>query len=199
LRAETVHDEFADLHARTREKLSSLAHDWAEGLYSPAAFAAAMDEALLDAHSEAVVLGRIHAGDLAPEDADDARFAAQVVESEHEFLREFVQDLDHRYTGEDGVRDGDAAAKRAEMYADRITGTANEAWGLTMAEDVALTWTLGADDDSTCTDCPELAEASPYTPQTLPTYPGKAETLCGRSCRCMVATEAGQRGFVTPG
>lgn len=158
-----------------------------------------MDGILLAAHTEAVVIGRTHAGDDAPEEVDDALFAAGVLEDEHAFLQGFRQDLESgRYTGEDGVRDGDAVAARAELYARRLTGTANEVWVLSLPDDTLLAWHLGAEDSSTCTDCPELAEASPYTPDTLPTYPGKGETLCGANCRCDVSTGSGQRGFVTP-
>ena len=194
-----MHEAFRDLHAHTRAALADLAGQWAAGELSASTFAEAMDATLLLAHTEAVVIGRTHAGDDTPEEEDDRRFAGAIVEGEHDFLQQFRLDLDAgRYTGEDGVRDGDAVAARAEMYADRITGTANDAWGLTLPEEIRLTWTLGAADGSTCTDCPELADASPYTTATIPTYPGKGETLCGRACRCSVDTEGGQRGFTTP-
>jgi hypothetical protein len=193
-----VHDEFAALHADTRERLASLAHEWAAGEWSANGFAEAMDRVLLDAHTAAVVIGRTHAGDDAPEEADDARFAAGIVEGEHEYLRGFVQDLDHRYTGEDGVRDGEAVAARAKDYVGRVTGTANEAWTLTLPEETPLWWRLSQPEESACTDCPELANASPWTPGDLVAHPGSNQTSCLQNCRCWLETASGQRGFVTP-
>ena len=195
-----MHDAFRDLHDDTRQALSDLAAEWADGLLSARSFADAMDEVLLQAHTAAVVIGRTHAGDDAPEEADDRRFAETVVEGEHDYLQAFRQEMDAgRYLDAEGHRDGDLVEARAKLYADRITGTANEAWALTLPEETLITWTLKEDAESACSDCPEIAKRSPYTPATIPTYPGKNETLCKNRCRCATSLESGQAGFVTPG
>lgn len=194
-----MHEAFADLYSQTREMLSDLASEWAEGLLSARAFADAMDAVLLDAHTRAVVIGRTHGGDDAPEDDDDRRFAEIVVEGEHDFLQGFREQMNQgRYTGEDGVRDGEAVARRASLYATRLTGSANEAWTLTLPEDTELTWILAAIDEGNCQRCPELADGSPYTPETLTDFPGGNTVPCRSNCRCRLETETGQRGFVTP-
>ncbi len=195
-----MHQAFRDLHATTREALSRLADGWAEGLLSARSFADAMDEVLLTAHTQAVVIGRTHAGDDAPEEADDRRFAETVVEGEHDYLQAFREQMDTgRYLTPEGHRDGAAVARRAEHYAGRLTGTCNEVWALTLPEDTLLTWTLArSEEGQSCADCPEIAGRSPFTPATIPTYPGRNETLCRGSCRCSVTTQAGLSGFVTP-
>jgi hypothetical protein len=196
--AVAAHERFADLHADTVSRLEAAAADWAEGLSSARTFADTLDAILLEAHTTAVVIGRTHAGDDTPEEEDDRRFAETVVTEEHTYLQGFREALESgRYTGEDGTRDQAAVAQRANLYAQRLTGTANEAWTLALPEDTLLTWHLGASSDS-CADCPELAAAGPYTPADLPTVPGKGDTLCGANCRCLVQTASGQRGFVTP-
>ncbi len=195
-----MHDAFADLHAQTREILADLGHQWAAGEMSARTFAEAMDEVLIEAHTRAVVIGRTHAGDDAPEDSDDRRFASLIVEEEHAYLQPFREQMEAgRYTGEDGTRDGDAVARRAEKYVSRLTGSANEAWSLTLDPETAVTWRLAEPTESACSDCPELADASPWTPGELPTVPGKNETACMLACRCRLETSGGQRGFVTPG
>lgn len=196
--APTAHEQFASLHTSTRERLSSLAHEWAAGEWSAPGFAEQMDEILLDAHTEAVVIGRTHAGDDSPREADDERFAAVVVEGEHEFLQAFRQELEAgRYDREDGTRDGEAVAARAMSYSARLTGTANETWSLTLPEETLIWWRT-QEDQTVCPDCPELADASPWTPGSLVTVPGKNDTICLVACRCWLETEGGQRGFVTP-
>lgn len=195
----TAHEQFATLHADTRDRLIDLAFRWAEGELSAATFAEEMDALLLDAHTAAVVIGRTHAGDDAPEDEDDRRFAGYVVEAEHGYLQGFAEQMQSgAYTDEAGVRDAERVAARAAWYADRTAGSANEAWGLTLPEETSLWWKLGAEDGRNCSDCPELEEASPYTPASIPTYPGKNDTLCGRNCRCAVQTEGGLVGFTVP-
>lgn len=194
-----MHDAFRDLHADTRDALGDLAGQWADGLLSARSFADAMDEVLIVAHTEAVVIGRTHAGDSAPKEADDRRFAETVVEGEHDFLQAFREQMEAgRYTDEAGLRDGAEVARRARLYGDRITGTANDAWTLALDPETLLVWKLGGSAESACSDCPEIAARSPFTIADAATLPGKNETLCGARCRCIVSLANGQRGFVTP-
>lgn len=45
-----------------------------------------------------------------------------------------------------------------------------------------IQWRLGL--CKHCRDCPNLAAGSPYTFETLPTFPGAGATACGARCRC---------------
>lgn len=195
-----MHQTLASHLAATRETLSSLASHWAAGEITPQQFGDTVDQALLAAHAGAVRIGRWHAGDRAPAEEDDLRFAETVRDEEAEFLAAFVRDLDgDRYRGEDGSRNGVAVARRASLYANRLIGTANEAWALTLPEETELTWILGEPETSHCEECPALAAASPYTPATLPTYPGQGRTPCITQCLCSLETSAGQAGFSLEG
>lgn len=157
-----------------------------------------MDALLLAAHTRAVVIGRTHAGDDAPEEADDRRFAEEVMVGEGHFLSGLRSDLENgRYTV-DGVRDGEAVAQRAGLYVNRACGTANQAWALALDPEEALWWILGAEDDSTCEDCPAIADGSPYPAGVMDLWPGSNQTTCRQNCRCRIETADGSRGFSLP-
>lgn len=193
-----MHDAFRDLVSQTRAMLADLGSQWAAGEMSAQTFAEAMDEVLLSAHTRAVVIGRTHAGDDAPEDADDRRFAEGVIESEHEYLQPFRdQMLSGRYTGEDGTRDGDAVGRRAASYSTRLVGSANEALFLTLPEDTQVWWHTTAEEAS-CEDCPEMEDASPWLAGEMPYHVGMNQTACLVNCLCYEMTEAGLRGFSLP-
>lgn len=195
-----MHDAFLALHADTSAEARALVAQVAAGEIGPRQFGELFAALLEEAHTEAVVLGRSHAGDTAPLEADDRRFAAAVMDHEAAFLAGFVRDLeDDRYLDAEGSFRIEAAAQRAGMYVGRLTGTANEAWGLTLPpETTLLYWTLGANDDRNCPDCPALESRSPYRPEEMPTWPGRSETQCLSRCRCSVHTAAGQTGFSVP-
>lgn len=195
----TVHEAFADLHATTREALSRLADEWAAGHLSPGMFTVAVDEVLLEAHTQAVVIGRTHAGDTAPQETDDRRFAETILEDEREYLRGFRRDLDEgRYTAEDGERDGEAVRRRAESYATRTVGSANEAMFLTLPQDTLVYWITGGA-EAHCEDCPEMEQASPWILAEMPFHVGQNATACLTNCLCSERTADGLAGFSLPG
>jgi hypothetical protein len=185
---------FEALHAWTRQRTDTLAEHVAQGFISPTEFGDQMASLLTIAHTRAVVLGRHHAGDTAPEEADDREFAEQVIDGESEFLHAFVRDIaEGRYQDADGEWRLAGLQRRAGMYSDKIRGTAQEAWGLALPEGTLFFWHLN--DAAHCLDCPELEENSPYTIDTIPTWPGKGETECRTSCRCWTRTNDGRDGF----
>lgn len=99
----------------------------------------------------------------------------------------------------EGAVNAAAIERRANWYADRITGTANEAWTLALpAETTHVYWILGQPQESHCEDCPRLALGSPYLVGELPTVPGRAETECRLNCLCALRTGNGQHGFSIP-
>ena len=191
-----MHAEFALLHSGTRAGTAELAVSLGSGVLDAEAFGDRMAVLLEDAHTRAVVIGRHHAGDTAPEEADDRRFAELIVDAEAEYLAAFVADIaGGAYATEDGGLDVEAVAARAALYADRLVGTANEAWALTLPEETLFTWELGASDESNCEECPARAEASPYAQGDLPGYPGDNSTPCMFNCRCRLLTDAGEVSF----
>ncbi len=199
-----MHDQFAALHAATEESARNLAHQLTEGALSPAQFGHEMADLLTEAHTQAVVLGRWHAGDHELEEADDRRFAEAVMDGsadqpgQLDYLAAFVDDLQgDRYRDPEGMLREDAVARRAGLYAGRLAGTGNEVWGLTLPEDAEYWWVLNPEAAS-CNDCPALEERSPYSIASLPTWPGKAETACLTQCRCAVEAKGYGIGFQLP-
>jgi len=193
-----AHADFADLYVQTRMILLDLGEQWGEGLLSARSFTEAMDEVLLAAHTRAVVIGRTHGGDDAPEDDDDRRFAEIVVQGEHGHLAPFRQQLEAGvYTGADGVRQGGRAARRAASYSSRLVGTANEAFFLTLPQDTLLWWEC-LEDEASCPDCPEMEAASPWLISEIPFHVGMNATQCLVNCRCRERTESGLEGFHLP-
>lgn len=189
--------DFAALHTATRQQLASLVRSVAIGAVTPAGFGDQALALLQDAHTDAVVIGRQHAGLLGLEYAADRAFAAGVVAEEESFLQGFVEDLQgDRYQTEDGF-DVAAAERRAGLYADRLTGTANEAWAYALPAETRFTWELGAEDGS-CDECPARAAGGPYTWGELPGHPGDNSTPCLFNCRCQLVTDTGQSGFTLP-
>src|SRR3954466_16054275 len=86
-----------------RDSLSTLVDGYTSGYLDAQEFGDRMAALLEDAHTSAVVIGRQHAGDDAPPDADDRKLGEEVVDGESEFLAAFVKDLQtSRYEGEDG-------------------------------------------------------------------------------------------------
>jgi len=193
-----MHAEFLALHQATREQLAALVRDRAAGSLWPASFGTAALDVLARAHAEAVVIGRQHAGLLPLLFDADHRFAEAVVTEEAGYLRGFVEDLTAgRYDTEDG--EGVAAVeRRAQLYADRLCGTANEAWSYALPAETLFTWELGAQDEANCDECPARAAGGPYTWGELPGHPGDNSTPCLFSCRCRLITDSGQEGFTLP-
>ena len=194
-----MHERFDALYAATEAALIEQAGRASSGELAPSAFGEAMAARLEEAHTEAVVIGRSHAGDDWETDDDDRAFGARVVDEEAEYLSRFVADLfEGRYVDEEGSVNAEGIARRAAMYAGRLVGTANEAWRLSLSDTTLLYWHLGEVETSHCSDCPELALHSPYRPETLPTVPGANETSCLMNCRCWLTTGSGQTGFSLP-
>jgi hypothetical protein len=190
--------DFVDLWRDTRTDLRTLADGYASGHLTATEFGDEVTARLEDGHAAAVSLGRAHAGDDTPEAAEDRKFAEQIVDEQVEYLAAFVKDLESgRYRDEHGNEDAQAIGDRVALYANRMTGTANEAWALSEGQDTEVNWTLD-DGAQNCADCPDIASGSPYTFETLPSYPGDGSTECNVFCRCEIETADGKAGFKLP-
>lgn len=183
------------LYREARGELRRFADGAALGYFTPQEFGNHVAEALEEFHTRATIIGRQYAGDRAPEEADDRAFAEDVVDEQSEFLASFVRDLENgRY--DDAP---EALVARAESYANRLVGTANEALTLASDEAVRWKWRLGREVKH-CPECPSYARRGPYTADDLQAmgHPGTADTTCKHNCRCWLERTDGLRGFALP-
>lgn len=186
------------LVGEVRSDLTNAVHRYQAGDWSGWEFGEYAYRVLLPAHRRAAYLGRRLAGEtrgaaagatLPPNSIDEDLGWAQA-EGQRPFLREFVADLGN---GEYGRGEDFRVAmviRRAELYALRLAGTANEGWALNLATDMTVRW-VDVNDEAECPDCLSLAADGPYLVKDLPTYPGRGDTQCLMNCRCQLVTEDG--------
>lgn len=139
---------------------------------------------LLDGHAQSWGLGRNRGGDLA-EDLNDFLRGREKADEESEYLQRFLDDLQtERYRdAESGALKGDPIKLRTDLYVQKMRGTAGEAFVHTFEAEEELEWSLGTD-ESHCEDCPQMAALSPFTKETLFSYPGDGQTECLSRCLC---------------
>ncbi len=121
--------------------------------------------------------------------------ADRAAKAEMQFLRGMIADAKAgRYAAKgDGGEGAKALKARAALYALKLTGTANAALALSLPAEGRLWWRLNSAEP--CPDCPRIAAGSPYTRETIPFWPGQAETRCLSNCRCSVEIEGGPASF----
>lgn len=177
---------------------------------------------LLQFHTEAATVGRLHADvDIDP-GTDPTRFESHIdrnaahaaVTLQKPFAENFADDiLEGKYsevvdvdpiTGEpvDGPNSiltlkVDAITKRALMYLVALSVTANRAWAAHLPDGLTFDWVLG-DEGIHCDVCPERASKGPYTIDTLPGYPRDGSTPCLIFCKCRLRTSDGRLGLTIP-
>lgn len=178
----------------TRGKVRGLTDRLNRGDINVLQFESFLAELLEDAHAAAIGLGRRRAGDHTPNVPDDRILAQLTMQSERGFLDGFVRDLQSgKYVRDDGSVDRDAINRRSQMYANRVSGSASEAFVLASEPSAKFHWRLGAAEH--CPTCLRLAAKGPYLDRELPTYPRAGATDCGTSCRCHLERDDGVRGF----
>lgn len=197
---------------RTRATMRALAASVSAGEITATDFGNQALDALEQAHSEAAMLGRQLAGIEGELSDADLAFGQAVTSEQSAFMAGFVASIGMgHYLQEDGTQNAAAIALRAELYAERLYGTAYEAWfeaypeyedveqadGTAVATLVLYVWG-DTGDSRECDVCPDLAAGSPYTREALPTTPGAGDTPCGNLCRCDLTTTTGGSGFVMP-
>lgn len=74
------------------------------------------------------------------------------------------------------------ALNRVLMYGSATQQSFWWAFANSRGKRAQINWTLGIAEH--CPDCVALAANSPYTPETLPTYPGAGATECLTNCKC---------------
>jgi hypothetical protein len=149
---------------------------------------------LIRGHAQAGYLGRRRAGDFAPYDADDTEFGRMIAEEQQEFLQGFVEELrEGRYEGEDGRPLAEPILRRAQLYVERMRGSANEAFRLASLPKEQIEWRLGSADH--CSQCLALAAGSPYATDVLRQVPRDDSTICRQNCACLLVRDDGVTAF----
>ena len=154
----------------------------------------------MGAHSEAIKLGRALAGAKPLDDDELLRQARTAKDTESEFLNNFVHQLkadDPRYVDEDGHFIEGSMDARATLYVGRLRGTANQHFVESSPPDLGWVWELGGNEHH-CEDCPRMASLSPFTRDTLFSYPGDGSTECLGNCTCRLVRSDGISGFGRP-
>lgn len=193
LRPSSTDRAFRTLVGEAEQDLGALVSALAQGDLSAAEWHDQVLEVLVHAHAEAGYRGRLRAGDEAAFDRDDVRFGQLVVQEEMQFLDGFRRDLETgRYTGEDGSLDAAAVGRRANLYAARLYGTANEALALVAGDEEVWVWKTAPGE--TCSGCVRLEENSPYRGMP-PTLPKMCRTPCLSNCKCACYSESGLETF----
>lgn len=156
------------------------------------------DAILLDGHTSAYEMGRHLAGDLT-DDVNDLLRGMAARDAESYYVRGFVQalvDLDPRYwDAELKAWRVDAIKARQDLYLGKLRGTANDAFVSKSPADLnEWYWRLGGAEEH-CEECPQIADLSPFTADTLFTKPGHCDTPCRMNCLCHLERVDGVVGF----
>lgn len=188
-RQRRIHAEFAKRRRDYEELIAAIVAAYLAG-GDTSLFERDMREALLNAHTEACYLGRTLAGDTAPPEEDDRKFAALVMAGELWFLARFVEDLERgRYVGEDGEIREAGIRQRALLYAGKLAATAIEAWALTLGPEAEGRWVLQPAEH--CETCLSEAALGWRPLQSFTRWPGGGDTICLTNCKCFVETRSG--------
>lgn len=140
---------------------------------------------LVDGHSRAWQLGRLHAGDKSPLSDDDRLIGRGIVDNEQQWFEKFISDLeDGRYDLPDGTVNYKAIEARLNLYIGKYRATSAESWVEAGDELEEYEWVLGPEEH--CTDCPRIASRSPYAKDELFAYPGSGDTECLSNCNCVL-------------
>lgn len=161
------------------------------GAIDTATFVNQSMSALESAHIQAAWLGRLRAGGTGTINAQDRAIGLAEADTQRQYLFKFATDM---VTGKQSEAQ---IANRANMYGQRLVGTANEAWKLAQPIDELIDW-VDVEDSAECNECEEKAENGPYTPETVPGAPGDCSTPCRHECRCFLRNSKGETSFYNP-
>lgn len=178
----------------TKTKIAGLVRDYATGNDKGARdFGKRMATVLADAHAQSAAVGRTVAGVRGNVTKADKQLAQAIVygkDGETAFLADFVQKLLHGgYTDAEGNPQVKAIAARAYLYADRLTGTANQTFVQASPETASFTWETT--DGESCAGCLAMEAGNPHTADSLDKVPGSCQTECLMNCKCTLTRSDG--------
>lgn len=182
-----------------RKAVAELQGRWEAGDLTPQEFADRLFGLLVDAHTDAWVMGRQRGGILAARHDTDLLNGRSRAALELDYLAGLVgrlSDRTGRYFDSDGnVMSGRLAAD-LDLYVRKIRGTATEAFVDVGDGEDEYDWILGITEFH-CDDCPAIAAASPYRRDELYTMPGQGDTQCITNCLChLVRHSDGAQSFL---
>ena len=99
-----------------------------------------------------------------------------VLADEYRFLNQFAQDI-----GAGQVSRAQALA-RVKQYGRATQQAFWREFAQATPDTEVIYWELNIAEH--CSDCIDLATNSPYTAETIPTFPGAGETECRGNCKC---------------
>ncbi|RYG34927.1 hypothetical protein EON81_14190 [bacterium] len=196
--------DFARLIARLDGRFRYEAERVAEGINERRSTAVAdwrthFDDLLRHGHSGSYSAGLRLGGEDPDDRRDDVSDVGKALRDlESYYTAGFENDLVDGHTPlldpETGLVNPDRVHARMRMYAGRMRGTANAGFADGSSPDSDVWWRLGPKAEVHCPDCPVLADASPWRPDTLGTTPGGNDTACLFHCNCDLEIE-GITGF----
>ena len=177
--------------------LDDLAVQLARGAITVDQFGSLMLTELADLHGRAARIGRVYAGIGLPKMGSlDSLMGNIAVADEGEFLSAFLGEIkDGKYNmpgpeaASPTVLNDKKISKRAQLYAKKLRGTANEAWMLIQPENARVNWRTNprlehCHASAGLLGCVDIERGNPWTPKTVPTVPGGCETTCLFNCGC---------------
>lgn len=189
--------DYNRMHRARMREIAAIVSRLASSEIGPQDFAEQVHAVLQEGHTQAWVLGRQLGGDTRPGHEFDRLIARATSDTEADYLHGFLSDIaSGRYRLDDGSQNELAILARSKLYVLRMRGTANESFVEASPTDSEWTWHLGPEEH--CPDCPELAALSPYTKDTLFSFPGDGGSACLGNCNCWLARDDGVRGFKRP-
>lgn len=172
LTAEAVIAELRIHQEAARQMLTALTEQLYAGQITLEQWQIAVASVLKDMHLAQAAFG---AGGKANLDAAALGRVNDTLEKQYTFLRDFALAI---LAGLSLA----LALNRVLMYGSATQQSFWQAMANSRGRGVSITWTLGIAEH--CPDCVALANNSPYTPETLPTYPGAGDTECLTNCKC---------------
>lgn len=186
---------FAVLVTDTHKHLMAQCALYLAGSISVHSLGRVFADALMGAHTQATYYGRMLAGVSSPLAEADTQFARSIVQAQSGYLAALLNALSaERYPQVTGGPMNPALVQRLHLWAIRLGGTANEAWGLALPPGTRIHWRLGRVEHH-CTVCPERAAGGPYTVDTMPGWPRDFSTPCLGNCDCDAITDGGEECF----
>jgi len=183
----------------THAHLSQQVTQYLSGSVSVHSLSRSFTATLFGAHVQATYYGRRASGVTQPMGEADEQFATVVMRGQASYITKLLNALTSaRYPFKDDGSIPDALRLRLWWFAQRLRGTANEAWGFGHPPGTRFLWNLGVNVEKHCEVCPEREREShvePYTAATMPGWPGDWSTPCGGACDCNVTTVDGEECF----
>lgn len=191
---------FSAMVRRRQRELHRLTDKLAKGEITADEWADRFDAVLLEGHTQAQVLGRRLAGDATAESLNDLLVAITAKDREAQYLARFLRDIkDGLLNDVQGKLKANKVKNRQNLYLGRMRGTANKAFVTHTPTDLDwFAWRLGGRENH-CSICPTLAAQSPWSKDTLWTFPGEGDTPCLGHCKCFLQRVDGRMGFRSHG